>query len=192
MRLGPRKLLAAVGVVVVALAGWLAYVMAGTPGLLGVVLAVALATALAEGYLLVQLGRKVAAADRRTARTGERLARTNEGLDRANERLERTNERLERSNERLRETAVALRREQKRAAERQASLEGLTGRLEALAADRDELREALLRVDASLDELAGRVERPSEQAEGLLRAINAGFRRLELEISADRDGRAGR
>jgi chromosome segregation ATPase len=184
MRLGPRKLLAGAGVVAVALAGWLAYVTAGTPGLLGVVLAVVLATALAQGYLLVQLGRTVSATDRRTARLKERLDRTNAQLD-------RTNERLERSNERLRETAVALRREQKRAAERQVSLEGLTGRLEVLAADRDELREALLRVDASLDELAGRVERPSEQAEALLRAVNAGFRRLQLERRDDREGSVG-
>jgi septal ring factor EnvC (AmiA/AmiB activator) len=164
MRLGPRKLLAAVSVVLVAIAGWLAYVIAGTPGLLGVILAVVLATALAEGYLVVQLGRKVAAADRRLART----------------------------NERLRETADALRREQQRATERQASLDALAARLDELATDRVELRDALRHLDVSFDELTGRVERPSEQAEGLLRAIDAGFRRLELEIRADRDAGSGR
>jgi septal ring factor EnvC (AmiA/AmiB activator) len=164
MRLGPRKLLAAVGVVLVAAAGWLAYRTGGTAGLLGVILAVVLATALAEGYLVAQLGRKVTAADRRMAVT----------------------------NERLRETGDALRREQKRANQRQASLDGLAARLEELATERVELREALQRIDASLDELAGRVERPSEQAEGLLRAVNAGFRRLELEMGADRDGPSGR
>lgn len=189
MRLGPRKLLAGAGVVAVALAGWLAYVSLGTPGLVGIVLAVVLAAALAQGYLLVQLGRKLTAADRRIARLKERLDRTDARLGRATEHLGRTNKGLERSNERLREAADALRREQKRAAERQASLEGLTGRLEALATDRDEFREALLRVDASLEELAGRVERPSEQAEALLRAVNAGFRRLEVERDDDRDGK---
>jgi chromosome segregation ATPase len=171
MRLGPRKLVVGGLSLVALLVAGLAWWQLGTPGLLGVVFLVVLAAAVGQAYLLVELGRRLGSVAQRRAEQAEQRAR-------------QTDERARRTDERLDAVADDLERARDRAATQGSELAGLLGQLQRVVANQDELLDHLRRMDTSLEELAGRVERPSEHAEQLLRAVHAGFRRIELELAS--------
>jgi chromosome segregation ATPase len=170
MRLGPRKLVVGGLSLVALLVAGLAWWQLGTPGLLAVVFLVVLAAAVGQAYLLVELGRRLGSAQRRA--------------EQAEQRARQTDERARRTDERLDAVADDLERARDRAATQGSELAGLLGQLQRVVANQDELLDHLRRMDTSLEELAGRVERPSEHAEQLLRAVHAGFRRIELELAS--------